>query len=213
MTVILPQFHYCDCEMCEWPNFGTLFKFPCIVRIYAWFFMHCINHHSDSHANHVIIYIFLPLAYTVCIISLHSQVHPNHINTLRPTQNGRHFADDIFICIFVNENGWVSINISPNFIPKGEINNMSALVQIMAWRRPGDKPLSEPMIVSLLTHICVTRHQWFNHQQALCVLARARPAVPLGLWSITSSLRGNLYVPRLHKFIKWFADNDVAHRN
>ena len=24
----------------------------------------------------------------------------------------------------------------------------------MAWRRPGDKPLSEPMMVSLLTHIC-----------------------------------------------------------
>ena len=44
-------------------------------------------------------------------------------------------------------------------------------------------------------------------------LARARPAVPLGLWSITSSLRGNLYVHRLHKFIKWFANNDVAHRN
>ena len=44
-------------------------------------------------------------------------------------------------------------------------------------------------------------------------VARARPAVPLGLWSITSLLRGNLYVPRLHKFIKWFADNDVAHRN
>ena len=32
----------------------------------------------------------------------------------------------------------------------------------MAWRRPGDKPLSEPMMVSLLTHICVTRHQWVN---------------------------------------------------
>ena len=32
-----------------------------------------------------------------------------------------------------------------------------ALVQIMAWRRPGDKPLSEPMMLSLLTHICVTR--------------------------------------------------------
>ena len=40
-------------------------------------------------------------------------------------------------------------------------------------------------------------------------LARARPAVPLGLWSITSLLRGNLYVPRLCKFIKWFADNDA----
>ena len=33
---------------------------------------------------------------------------------------------------------------------------------MMAWRRPGDKPLSEPMMVSLLTHICVTQPQWVN---------------------------------------------------
>ena len=32
----------------------------------------------------------------------------------------------------------------------------------MAWRRPGDKPLSEPMMVNLLMHICVTRPQWVN---------------------------------------------------
>ena len=44
-------------------------------------------------------------------------------------------------------------------------------------------------------------------------LARARLAIPLGLWSIMSSLRGNLYVPRLRKFIKWFADNDAPHSN
>ena len=43
------------------------------------------------------------------------------------------------------------------------IYNIPALVQIMAWRRPGDKPLSEPMMVSLLMHICVTRPQWVNH--------------------------------------------------
>ena len=43
---------------------------------------------------------------------------------------------------------------------RGLINNIPALVQIMAWRRPGDKPLFEPMVVSLLTHICVTRPQW-----------------------------------------------------
>ena len=48
------------------------------------------------------------------------------------------------------------------FVPKGPINNIPALVQIMAWRRPGDKPLSEPIMVSLPTHICVTRHQWVN---------------------------------------------------
>ena len=82
------------------------------------------------------------------------------LNTLRPGQNGRHFADDIFKCIFLNENVWTPIKISLKFVPKGRINNIPALVQIMAWRRPGDKPLSEPMMVSLPTHICVTRPQW-----------------------------------------------------
>ena len=83
-------------------------------------------------------------------------------NSLRPRQNGRHFADDIFNCIFLNENVWIPIKISLKFIPKCPINNIPALVQIMAWRRPGDKPLSEPMMVSLQTHICVTRSQWVN---------------------------------------------------
>ena len=81
-------------------------------------------------------------------------------NTLRPRQHGRHFADDIFKCIFLNENVWISIKISLKFVPKGPINNIPALVQIMAWRRPGDKPLSEAMMVNLPTHICVTRPQW-----------------------------------------------------
>ena len=82
------------------------------------------------------------------------------LNTLRPRQNGRHFADDTFNRIFVNENVRISINISLKFVPKGLINNIPELVQIMAWRWPGDKPLSEPMTVSLLTYICVTRPQW-----------------------------------------------------
>ena len=84
------------------------------------------------------------------------------IYTLRPRQNGRHFADDIFKRIFLNENIWIPIKISLKFVPKGSINNIPALVQIMAWRRPGDKPLSEPMMVNLPTHICVTRPQWVN---------------------------------------------------
>ena len=48
------------------------------------------------------------------------------------------------------------MKISVNFIPKGPITNIPSLVQIMAWHQPGDKPLSEPMMVRLLTHICVT---------------------------------------------------------
>ena len=86
--------------------------------------------------------------------------HTALFDTLRPRNNGRHFADDIFKCIFLNENVFISIKISLKFVPKGQINNIPALVKIMAWRRPGDKPLSELMMVSLLTHICVTRSQW-----------------------------------------------------
>ena len=85
---------------------------------------------------------------------------PKSVNTWRPRQSGRHFADDILKCNFLNGNVWIPIKISLKFVSKGPINNIPALVQIMAWRRPGDKPLSEPMLVSLLTHICVTRPQW-----------------------------------------------------
>ena len=52
--------------------------------------------------------------------------------------------------------------ISLMFVSKGPINNIPSLVQIMAWGRPGDKPLSNLMLVSLLTQICVTRPQWVN---------------------------------------------------
>ena len=82
------------------------------------------------------------------------------LNSLRPRQNGRHFADDTFRRILLNENIWTWLKNSLKIVPKVRINNIPALVQIMAWRRPGDKPLSEPMMVRLLTHICVTRPQW-----------------------------------------------------
>ena len=85
-------------------------------------------------------------------------------NTLRPRQNGCHFADDVFKGIFFNGNITIPIKISLKFVPKGLINNIPALVLIMAWRRPGDKPLSEPMLVRSLTHICITRPQWVKDQ-------------------------------------------------
>ena len=85
------------------------------------------------------------------------------LNTLRPRQDGRHFAGDTFKCIFLNENVRISIKISLKFVAKGPINNIQALLQIMAWRRPGDKPLSEPMLVFIPTHICVTRPQWVKY--------------------------------------------------
>ena len=86
--------------------------------------------------------------------------HSLSVNTLRPSQTGHHFPDDIFKFTFMNENIWIDIKTSLKLVPKGPFNNIVALVQIMAWCRPGDKPLSEAMIVSSLTHICVTRPQW-----------------------------------------------------
>ena len=84
------------------------------------------------------------------------------INNLYLTHWGRAkcFADNIFKYIFLNKNVWIWLKISLKFAPKVWINNIQKLVQIMAWRQPGAKPLSEPMMVSLMKHIYVTRPQW-----------------------------------------------------
>ena len=82
------------------------------------------------------------------------------INTLRPRQNGRLFADDIFKCIFLDENVWISIKISLKFVQKCPINDILALIYIIAWCRPSSKSLSDPMMVSLLTHICIIQPEW-----------------------------------------------------
>ena len=77
-------------------------------------------------------------------------------------KNGRHFSKNILTCIFLNRIVWNPTKISFKIFPKYIIKNIPAVFQIMAWRRPGDKPLSEPKMVRLSTHICVTRPQWFH---------------------------------------------------
>ena len=104
---------------------------------------------------------------------------PPWINSLRPRQNGRHFPDDTFKRIFLYENVRISIKISMKFVPKGPTNNCPSLVQTMAWRRPGDKPLSEPMMVRLLTDICVTRPQWVKYKWMFIISVR-EPGVQYG---------------------------------
>ena len=83
-------------------------------------------------------------------------------NTLRPRQNGHHFPDDILKWIFLNENIQIWNKISLKFVPRGQISNMPKFAQIMAWRQPGNKPLSEAMMVRLPMHIFVTRPQRVN---------------------------------------------------
>ena len=72
---------------------------------------------------------------------VHGLVYPEYsgfstrrVDTLRPRQNGHYFTDDVFKSIFVNENSWIPNTISLEFIPRCRINNMPALVRIMAWR-------------------------------------------------------------------------------
>ena len=100
-----------------------------------------------------------------CILCYLSVLKPRRllrftVNILRPRQNSPTFSDNIFKCIFLDENVSVSIKISWKFVPTVPINNIPKLVQIMAWRRPRDKPSSDPMMVCLQMHICVTRLQW-----------------------------------------------------
>ena len=110
------------------------------------------------------------------------------MDTLRPRQNGRHIADYTLKCIFLNENVWIYIKISLKFPSQGPINNIPALVQIMAWCRLGDKPLSEPMMVNLLTNICVTR------PQSICIVHQI-VVYSLIRWRHVSIMASQIKVP------------------
>ena len=60
-------------------------------------------------------------------------------------------ADDNFKCIFLNENNRIQIRISLKFVPSSLIASKPVLVQVMAWRQTGNKPLPELM----LTQFCI----------------------------------------------------------
>ena len=82
------------------------------------------------------------LGYTKRYVASHEIKLVIPVNTLRPGQNGRHFPDDILKCIFLNEKVPISFEISLRSVLRGLINNILALVQIMAWRLPEDKSSS-----------------------------------------------------------------------
>ena len=50
-------------------------------------------------------------------------------------------AYDIFNGIFLNKNEIIPIQISLKYVSRSQISNKPGLVQVMAWRRTGDKPL------------------------------------------------------------------------
>ena len=59
-------------------------------------------------------------------------------------------ADDIFNCIFLNENDRIPIQISLKYVPRSPSDNKPALLQVMAWRRTSDKPLPGAMMTQFI---------------------------------------------------------------
>ena len=83
------------------------------------------------------------------------------INILRPRHNGHRFPDNILKWIFVNGNVWISIKINLKIVASIPINNIPALVQIMAWRRPDAMLLSDQTIIYIRWYVSAanfTRH-------------------------------------------------------
>ena len=103
---------------------------------------------------------------------------PWYIETLRMRQNGHHFADDIFKCIFFIKNIWITIKISMKFIAKGPVGNNSTLVHIMAWHY-----LCQAIIWSNDGTVC-----WYIN-------------TALGLYELAITLQ--VWVPYLYKTRTW----------
>ena len=174
LTLSIPFIWYIvlNIKLYMWNEQHRPFSFGIYHYVYDWCYSALISSASWSHVfrqscalwswqimwlvgmTYVDILLFCAISLVATLWSL--------TNTLRLRQNGRHSPDDIFRCIFLNENVCSLINISLKFVPKGQINNIPTLVQIMAWRWPDNKPLSKPMMFNLLTHICITQPQWVN---------------------------------------------------
>ena len=105
-----------------------------------------------------------------------------HLHKLpTPGQNDRHFADDIFSYIFVNEMFSILVKISLKFVPKNPNSNNPALVQIMAWLRINDKPLSEPML-TWFTDAYMRQGRWAK------LNVSTYPVIVIASWLLLSGL-------------------------
>ena len=133
-----------------------IFQIPCLIRMwYRSESTHCMN--VNEIAQYTLKSVVFPCIVRF-VIGTYLFVISCLINTLWPRQNGRHSPFSKWI--FLNGKVWISNKFSLKLVPRVPVKNIPALVQIIAWRRPGDKPLSGLMMVNLLTRICVTRPQW-----------------------------------------------------
>ena len=121
------------------------------MYVFSCVFLACLYKYG-LYGFHVHFRYFIPSVVGMELLPLFTNYTPFNkflisVNTLRPGQNGRRFPEDIFKCIFLNENTWIPIKTPLKFVHKRPISDIPALVQIMAWCRSGDKPLSEPMLL------------------------------------------------------------------
>ena len=86
---------------------------------------------------------------------------------ISPWKNCHNLADEIFKCIFVNENFCILIWISLTFVHRDQIDNKSAFIQGMAWCWTRGKPLPKPMVAQ---HKCGTRGRWVKASRMLLVM-------------------------------------------
>ena len=131
----------------------------------SWFGLNVLTHRCDQPDSSCLRYIWGYLNIAVRLTKHNkmtsiSQQHPEcqwgaltlnvvafqsfRFNTLRPRQNGRHFASDMFQFILLDENYFKLISLK--FFPMGSIKNKLALVGIGVWHRTGDRLLSKPMV-------------------------------------------------------------------
>ena len=121
---------------------------------------------SIQEINHVYVRTLLHMYWCIYSVELMEKKYIPETYHIEAETKWTPFSRRLFKCIFLNNNVWISINISLKFVPNGLINNIPLLVQIKAGRRSGDKPSSEPMVVRLLTHICVSRLRWVKSSVA-----------------------------------------------
>ena len=119
--------------------------------------------------------MFTSIGIPIIKMSWPSDRYQLHIHTLFKLSDNIHVPYSIYnILQFMSP-----FSYAFSWIKKKNRLRFPALFQIIAWRQSGDKPLSESMVISLLTLICVTRPHWVNISnntcRAMCVNSISTP--------------------------------------
>ena len=153
-----------------------LFILSCCFHIAAAFWFAYQQIYGQWHGTSASLYIHMYMMWSLFSVPVYAMIsefiyvrdNKTFVNLIL-THWGQDKLAAIFQTTISNAFSWTKmlgfrLKFHWSFFPKGRINNIPSLVQIMAWRRPGDKPLPEPMMVRLPTHICVARPQWVKIQ-------------------------------------------------